>query len=110
MRNLSTTAAFDQEWVSTTDPMSSMGNLMDVMLVFACGLMLALATYWDVGLYTTDETATDETAENDMTQIEGELSEEQAVSQSVENGFSYVGEVYRDPTTGDLYVLETDNE
>ena len=105
MRNLSTTAAFDQEWVSTTDPMSSMGNLMDVMLVFACGLMLALATYWDVGLYTTDETA-----ENDMTQIEGELSEGQAVSQSVENGFSYVGEVYRDPTTGDLYVLETDNE
>lgn len=30
------------------NPMDGVGNLADVMLVFACGLMLALITYWNV--------------------------------------------------------------
>ena len=32
------------------DPMSSMGNMGDVMLVFACGLMVALVVAWNVDL------------------------------------------------------------
>ena len=32
------------------DPMSSMSNIGDVMLVFACGLMVALVVAWNVDL------------------------------------------------------------
>ncbi len=38
-------AMFDGEDIN---PMDGMANLADMMLVFACGLMLALITYWNV--------------------------------------------------------------
>ena len=36
--------AYDEE----INPMDGVGNLADVMLVFACGLLLALITFWNV--------------------------------------------------------------
>ena len=32
------------------NPLDGLANLADVMLVFACGLMLALITYWNLSL------------------------------------------------------------
>ena len=30
------------------DPMASVANIADIMLVFACGLMMALVTVWNI--------------------------------------------------------------
>lgn len=80
--------------------MSSMGNMGDVMLVFACGLMVALVLAWNVDL-------------SQFTQVEmGEELDQSAVSNATQNmngeGNSFVdmGRVYQDPTTGKYYLVE----
>ena len=82
------------------DPMSSMSNIGDVMLVFACGLMVALVVAWNVNL-------------KDFQQVEmGEELDQSAVSQASQqnggDGSSYVekGRVYQDPSTGKYYLVE----
>lgn len=82
------------------DPMSSMGNMGDVMLVFACGLMTALVVAWNVDLAQFQQVETDQ-----------ELSQDQ-VSEITEqmygegNGFVEKGRVYQDPQTGQYYLVE----
>ena len=77
------------------NPLDTVANLSDVMLVLAVALMLLVVTYWQV----------------DMSQpVEKELMEQVEIDESagvsVDNigDMSYVGSVYRDPETGDLYV------
>lgn len=86
------------------DPMSSMANLADVMLVFACGLMMALVTLFNV-----DFTAFSELEDDQMEAIEepGDLPEE-----LLSGGSAYVekGMVYQDPSTGKYYMLASDAE
>ena len=77
------------------DPRASLVNLVDVMLVFACGLLAALAA-----------------------STQGALSPPKPVDkgQSIERpadgmgqagaGFDRVGEVFRDPKTGQLILVE----
>ena len=77
------------------DAMSGLANLSDVMLVFACGLLAALAA-----------------------STQGALSPPKPVDkgQSIERpadgmgqadaGFDRVGEVFRDPKTGQLILVE----
>ncbi|MDY0038645.1 MAG: hypothetical protein RBS05_22300 [Zoogloea oleivorans] len=77
------------------DPRASLVNLVDVMLVFACGLLAALAA-----------------------STQGALSQPKPVDkgQSIERpadgmgqagaGFDRVGEVFRDPKTGQLILVE----
>ena len=82
------------------DPMSSMGNMGDVMLVFACGLMVALIVAWNVDLGKFQQVEmTQELAENDIEQITEQLYGE---------GGAFVerGRVYQDPTTGKYYLVE----
>ena len=43
----STTSPFLE---SEGSPMESIANIVDVMLVFACGLLLALVTVWNVDI------------------------------------------------------------
>lgn len=92
----------DQRTRAEEDPMSSMGNLMDVMLVFACGIMIALIAHYNV------ELTTDTPDLGEAERIEGEISEQQADVES--EGASYVdmGRVYQDTETGELYIVRTD--
>lgn len=82
------------------DPMSSMGNIGDVMLVFACGLMVALVMAWNVDL-----------AQFQQVEADQELSQDQ-VSEITEqlygegNAFIEKGKVYQDPQTGQYYLVE----
>ncbi len=83
------------------DPMSSMGNMGDIMLVFACGLMVALVVAWNVDLGQFTQVEMQESTEvNDVEQITEMLYGE---------GNAYVekGTVYQDPTTGKYYLVET---
>lgn len=82
------------------DPMSSLSNVGDVMLVFACGLMVALVVAWNVDL-------------SKFTQVQmGEELDQSQVSQATDqlngDGNSYIekGTVYQDPETGKYYLVE----
>ena len=82
------------------DPMSSVANIADAMLVFACGLMVALVVAWNVDLL-------------GMQEVEIEGSEQVEDIQALEDilsaeGSAYIerGTVYQDPRTGQMYLLE----
>lgn len=82
------------------DPMSGTSNLVDAMLVFACGLLLALVVKYNVPLNAEMAQATQT---GDMTQIENP----DTLTDSREDGgkgYEEVGTTYRDPETGQLYV------
>jgi hypothetical protein len=82
------------------DPMSSMSNIGDVMLVFACGLMVALVVAWNVDLAQFQQVETDqELSQDQVTQITEQLYGEG-------NAFIEKGKVYQDPTTGKYYLVE----
>ncbi len=87
------------------DPMASLANLVDVMLVFACGLMMALVAAWDVDISSVTEVQTDS-----MTQVDTPEELDQEMTSA--NGTSYVdmGSVYMDPETGKYYMVEKDQE
>jgi len=77
-------------------PMESMGNLADAMLVFACGLMLALIVNWNI----------------DVTKVSDNQKEVKNISEQTEqteqniSEFQEMGTVYMDPNTGKYYVIE----
>lgn len=84
------------------DPMSSLNNIGDVMLVFACGLMVALVVAWNVDLAEfTQIEPTQELKSDDIEQITEQLYGEG-------NAFVEKGKVYQDPTTGKFYLVETE--
>lgn len=83
------------------DPMSGLANLSDVMLVLACGLMLALVTYFNLDLPSVIEM---ETSMQEITDVE---SIEDAM-QSQSGGYTKLDNVYQDPNTGKVYLIEQD--
>lgn len=84
-----------------TDPMASLANLADVMLVFACGLMLSLITYWNIDV----SAATEVLADTKVSEIEN--PEDITNQLKTPDGTSYLdmGRVYMDPTTGKYYMV-----
>ena len=84
------------------NPMEGVGNMADAMLVFACGLRLALILSWNVNL---DEFGT--ITNNAKAKYEIEGMENGATQQiDADNQLEEIGQVYRDPTTGKYYVVE----
>lgn len=65
------------------NPMESVVNLIDIMLIFACGLMISIVSLWNINLKTPD------------------LS-------NPTQGDSYqdMGQVYEDPETGKMYIIK----
>ena len=88
------------------NPMDGLPNLADVMLVFACGLMLALITFWNVDVA---GTVSGGPSENDPERQE--LTETAAALDSEEgeeidsDDLEQYGLVFRDPETGKLYII-----
>ena len=85
------------------NPLEGAVNIVDAMLVFACGLMLALVINWNVDLANVgervnlnrgQEVSQDEDIRSDLieTQGQGEL-------------FEKMGTVYKDPVSGKLFML-----
>jgi hypothetical protein len=86
------------------NPMEFVANLADVMLVFACGLMLALITYWNVDVGGTGQATAEielgQEITDDVSGLDGETGEPLSDSNLQE-----CGKVYRDPATGQLYMV-----
>ena len=93
----STTNRFiDQE---EADPRVGLVNLADVMLVFACGLMLALVVKWNIDL--PDMKEFDSSAMEEIDDVE----ETQDIVDSATSSYMELGTVYQDPNTGKLYMM-----
>jgi hypothetical protein len=91
---------FDED--EDVDPRSGLTNLADIMLVFACGLMLALVSFWNLDVSTLNQVEVD-----DSTTVEIEDLENQ---DAAAGGSSYVdmGSVYMDEETGKMYMVPND--
>ena len=86
------------------DPRVGLVNLADVMLVFACGLMLALVSYWNLDIAQMTEVV----QADDVAEVSGiEDMSDQLLGQSG-NSFTQLGMVYEDPMTGKMYMLKED--
>ncbi|MBQ6496327.1 MAG: DUF2149 domain-containing protein [Firmicutes bacterium] len=83
-------------------PMEGVGNMADVMLVFACGLLLALIMSWNVNVTETGEIKDDQHKKYEVQNIDQEASIELDGEQDLEE----MGKVYKDPKTGKYYVIE----
>ena len=82
------------------NPMNSVSNLSDIMLILAVGIMLALVMHWNVpivsspGAVETEETNAVEFSADDLESIV-ELPE----------NMQKTGEVYYDPESGSYYII-----
>lgn len=83
-------------------PMEGVGNMADAMLVFACGLLLALIISWNV-----DISEHGEISQQPGTKYEVEgIGEEATQAIDPDTELEEMGKVYRDPETGKYYVIE----
>lgn len=92
--------AFGEEDVN---PMDGVANLADVMLVLACGLMLALITYWNVDV--TGVTGSIDVTNGQEVTADAEGFGTEADGESPDARYEEYGVVYRDPDTGKLYLV-----
>lgn len=84
------------------NPMEGVGNMADAMLVFACGLLLALIISWNVDVSETGEITKQPSTKYEVENI-GESIEQDA---DVTDNLKDMGRVYQDPETGKYYVVE----
>ncbi len=96
-----------------TDPLSGMANLMDVMMVFCCGLMVALVVSWNLQSVIFKEKTPEERQrmQQRLQQImevdKGrELKEVPDFEEGSGEGFNEMGTVFQDPKTGKLILIE----
>lgn len=90
---------------SDEDPMGPLANLADIMLVFAVGLMVALAASQR------SATAADSSLEDAEAQSRVEVSAGRELPDlptgqgEAGSGYEAMGQVYRDPETGRLILV-----
>lgn len=98
---------------SELDPLAGMANLMDVMMVFCCGLMVALVMSWNLqNVIFADKTPQErKNMQQQLQKItavdkEKELKEIPEMSDGSGEGYSEMGKVFQDPKTGKLILIE----
>lgn len=79
------------------DPIAGLANLVDVMLVFSCGLLVALVMTWNLQ---------DILFQKVDVEKGHQLLDVPQVEQSGGEGYSEMGKVYKDPETGKLILIE----
>ena len=82
-------------------PMEGVGNMADAMLVFACGLLLALILSWNVNIGEDGRISNSGGATYEINGIDGTVTTEIDANTPLEE----MGPVYRDPATGKYYVM-----
>lgn len=63
--------------------MESVVNLIDIMLIFACGLMVSIASLWNINLQAADQ----------MNKLKND-------------SYQNIGQVYEDPETHKMYIIK----
>ena len=89
--------------------MEGVVNIVDAMLVFACGLMLALAVYWNIDLGPVGERI-NVSRGREVTEAP-KIREDLIETRDRGKLYQKIGTVYKDPETGQLFMLtETGDE
>lgn len=85
-------------------PMESMVNLVDVMLVFICGLLISIIIFWNVNVtnlvFILDQKELVKVENPEV--LSGQLK---GISASDD-----IGSAVMDPRTGDIYVIDKKNK
>lgn len=99
LRNRRRLTTLDEE----INPLEGAVNIVDAMLVFACGLMLALVIRWnvDLGQFGDGINVTQGQEVKDNAGIRNDLTESEGQGKLYEK----MGTVYKDPGTGKLFML-----
>ncbi|WP_313133005.1 DUF2149 domain-containing protein [Anaerocolumna sp.] len=86
------------------NPMDGVANLIDIMLVFACGLMVSIILHWNVDIKKVN-------AVIDKSQLK-QIENAEIVTQDGEiiGTYESMGVAVQDPKTGKLYVIKGKNE
>ncbi len=93
---------FDQQ---DEEPLGPLANLLDLMLVFACGLIAALISM-SKNVDAHFESRADQPHQVEQVVEKGrELTQLPSQAESGGNGYESVGKVYRDPKTGKLILI-----
>ena len=82
--------------------LEGVANLADVMLVLACGLMLALVINWNIDV---SPGKPEEPPKANEIQTELEFSGSEGENLDADADYEELGRVYRDPATGKLYLI-----
>jgi hypothetical protein len=85
------------------NPMEGAINIVDAMLVFACGLMLSLVIYWNVDIQNYEYTPIEQGQQ--VSEIEDDSITDE-IQDSIDGTGQYqrMGTVYVDPVTGKMYL------
>ncbi len=95
------------------DPMAGVANLVDAMLVIAVGLLVFLVMSWNMQdiVFNEDMTAEERTnainsMQNAVNIDQGEqLNDTPDTTNSSGQGYTEMGKVYRDPSSGNLIMI-----
>lgn len=90
------------------NPVEGVINIADAMVVFACGLMLALAIYWNIDLGPDGELININRG-REMTEIP-QIREDLIEAQGSGKLYERIGTIYKDPETGQLFLLTEDSD
>jgi hypothetical protein len=99
MRRRWSSARFDE---TPEDPQASLVNLVDIMLVFICGLIVALVSAQPQFVLSTSEQGQQQVVEQgrELTEMPAGMR-----GQAAGAGLEPIGQVYRDPQTGKLILV-----
>ncbi len=87
------------------NPMDSVSNLADAMLVLAVGIMLALIINWNVDI-SAGKTEQAASADPAISFEQDDLTESQDDAKTIEGDLTEMGKVYYDQQTGTYYIVE----
>lgn len=96
------------------DPMAGTANLVDAMLVIAVGLLVFLVLAWNMQSVLFNENLTPEQKEQVMEVMNQEVTEVQEgqvlnetpdTSNQTGQGYTEMGKVYEDPSTGKMIMV-----
>lgn len=96
------------------DPMAGTANLVDAMLVIAVGLLVFLVLAWNMQSVLFNENLTPEEKEQVMEAMNQEVTEVQEgqvlnetpdTSNQTGQGYTEMGKVYEDPSTGKMIMI-----
>ena len=96
------------------DPMAGTSNLVDAMLVIAVGFLVFVIISWNMQSIVFNEDMTQQEKQQVMQTIKSvsevnqgqQLNETPDTSNSSGQGYTEMGKVYKDPSTGKLIMVE----
>ena len=90
------------------DPMAGTSNLVDAMLVIAVGFLVFVIISWNMQAMIDPDQSVSEQMQKQTTEIDQgqQLNETPDTSNSSGQGYTEMGKVYKDPSTGKLIMVE----